>query len=40
MPQTYVLGGIIALCFVTPGAAQTEKLQGVTYRAPGGTRGG
>ena len=32
--------GAGALCFVTPGAAQTEKLQGVTYRAPGGTRGG
>jgi hypothetical protein len=40
MTRAWALGGIIALCFVTPGAAQTEKLQGVTYRAPGGTRGG
>ena len=49
MTRALALGGIIALCFVTPGAAlrlgaspssrqaQSERLQGVTYRAPGGT---
>ena len=28
---------IVLLCLVTPASAQTEKLQGHTYRAPGGT---
>ena len=37
MTRASALGGIIALCFVTTGTAQTEKLQGTTYRAPGGT---
>ena len=29
---------IVLLCLVTPASAQTEKLQGHTYRAPGGTK--
>jgi len=28
---------MIALCLAAQGTAQSEKLQGVTYRAPGGT---
>ena len=35
--KTYGLAGMIALCLAAQGAAQSEKLQGVTYRAPGGT---
>ena len=37
MSKSSALGGIIALCLVTQGSAQTEKPQGVTYRSPGGT---
>jgi quercetin dioxygenase-like cupin family protein len=37
MRNMLVLAGIFALCVVTRGAAQSEKLQGVTYRSPGGT---
>ena len=37
MTRTYVSAGMIALCLAAQGAAQSEKLQGVTYRAPGGT---
>jgi quercetin dioxygenase-like cupin family protein len=49
MRRLFVLAGIIALCFVTRGAAlrldasprsgqaQSGKLQGVTYRSPSGT---
>jgi quercetin dioxygenase-like cupin family protein len=35
--RTMAIGAVVALCVVTRGAAQTEKLQGVTYRAPSGT---
>jgi quercetin dioxygenase-like cupin family protein len=28
---------VLALCLATRGAAQSEKLQGTTYRSPGGT---
>ena len=31
------IGAVVALCFVTRGAAQSDKLQGVTYRSPGGS---
>ena len=37
MTRALALAGIIALCFVTAGTAQTATLQGTTYRAPGGT---
>jgi quercetin dioxygenase-like cupin family protein len=37
MTKTYGLAGLIALCLAAQGAAQSEKLQGATYRAPGGT---
>ena len=37
MTRTYGFAGMIALCLAAQGAAQSEKLQGVTYRAPGGT---
>ena len=40
MTRAFVLAGIIALCFATAPSAQTETLQGKTYRAPGGTRCG
>jgi quercetin dioxygenase-like cupin family protein len=32
-----LLSAVLALCLVTGGAAQSEKQQGVTYRAPSGT---
>ena len=35
--RTIAIGAVVALCFVTHGAAQTDKLQGATYRSPGGT---
>lgn len=35
--RTFAMGAVIALCLATPGAAQSDKLQGVTYRAPSGT---
>ena len=39
--RTCVLGAITAACLATSfaarGAAQTEKLQGTTYRSPSGT---
>ena len=37
MTRTYGFAGMIALCLAAQGAAQSEKLQGATYRAPGGT---
>ena len=37
MRRTVLFVGIVALCLVTRGAAQSEKLQGVTYRSPTGT---
>jgi hypothetical protein len=36
MSRWVALGAMVALCLATPAAAQ-EKLQGKTYRAPGGT---
>ena len=35
--RTIAIGAAVALCFVTQGAAQRDKLQGATYRSPGGT---
>jgi quercetin dioxygenase-like cupin family protein len=35
--RTIAIGGFVALCLVTRGAAQSDKLQGVTYRSPTGT---
>ena len=35
--RTFTLGVMAALCVVAHGAAQTAKLQGKTYRSPGGT---
>jgi quercetin dioxygenase-like cupin family protein len=35
--RTMAFGAGTALCLVTSGAAQSDKLQGVTYRAPSGT---
>jgi quercetin dioxygenase-like cupin family protein len=32
-----LLAGMFALCLVTPGTAQPQKLQGATYRSPTGT---
>jgi quercetin dioxygenase-like cupin family protein len=37
MTRTWILGGAMALALATQGAAQGEKPQGVTYRAPSGT---
>jgi quercetin dioxygenase-like cupin family protein len=37
MTRTVLFGAAIAVCLTTQGAAQSEKLQGTTYRAPGGT---
>jgi quercetin dioxygenase-like cupin family protein len=37
MKHTLALAGIIALALAAQGSAQTEKLQGVTYRSPSGT---
>jgi quercetin dioxygenase-like cupin family protein len=37
MTRAVLLAGIIALCLATQGAAQSEKLQGATYRSPTGT---
>src|SRR5947207_3012144 len=36
MTRTYGFAGMIAPCLAAQGAAQPEKLQGATYRAPGG----
>jgi quercetin dioxygenase-like cupin family protein len=35
--RTLAISVAVALCVITNGAAQSEKLQGVTYRSPGGT---
>jgi quercetin dioxygenase-like cupin family protein len=35
--RTLAVAIAVALCVVTSGAAQSEKLQGVTYRSPSGT---
>ena len=35
--RTLAIAVAVALCVITGGAAQSEKLQGVTYRSPGGT---
>jgi quercetin dioxygenase-like cupin family protein len=35
--RTLAISVVVALCVITNGAAQSEKLQGVTYRSPGGT---
>jgi len=35
--RTLALSIAVALCAITGGAAQSEKLQGVTYKSPGGT---
>ena len=35
--RTLAISVVVALCAITNGAAQSEKLQGVTYRSPGGT---
>ena len=37
MTRAVLFAGIIALCLATQGAAQSEKLQGATYRSPTGT---
>jgi len=37
MRRAALLVGIIAVCLATRGAAQSEKLQGTTYRSPTGT---
>src|SRR5258705_8339762 len=37
MTRTYGLAGIIALGLAAQGAAQSEQLQGTTYRSPTGT---
>ena len=40
MTRAFALAGIIALCFIAPSRpvqAQAGKLQGKTYRSPGGT---
>ena len=37
MTRAVLFAGIIALCLSTQGAAQSEKLQGATYRSPTGT---
>jgi len=35
--KTLLTLSVLALCFAARGAAQTEKLQGTTYRSPSGT---
>ena len=35
--RTVAMGAAVALCLVTTGAAQSDKLQGVTYRSPSGS---
>jgi len=35
--RTLAISVVVALCVITNGAAQSEKLQGVTHRSPGGT---
>ena len=35
--RTLAISVAVALCVITNGAAQSEKMQGVTYRSPGGT---
>jgi quercetin dioxygenase-like cupin family protein len=35
--RTISIGAAVALCLVTTGAAQSDKLQGVTYRSPSGS---
>jgi len=35
--RTLAIAVAVALCVITSGAAQSEKLQGVTYKSPGGT---
>jgi quercetin dioxygenase-like cupin family protein len=35
--RTLAISVVVALCVITNGAAQSEKLQGVTYRSTGGT---
>jgi quercetin dioxygenase-like cupin family protein len=35
--RTIVIAGFVALCLWVGAAAQGEKLQGITYRAPSGT---
>jgi quercetin dioxygenase-like cupin family protein len=37
MKRSFVFAGIFALCAASLGGAQTGKLQGKTYRSPGGT---
>jgi quercetin dioxygenase-like cupin family protein len=37
MTRAVLFAGIIALCLATRGAAQSQTLQGVTYRSPSGT---
>jgi quercetin dioxygenase-like cupin family protein len=37
MKHTLALGGLIVLALTARGSAQTETLQGVTYRSPSGT---
>ena len=37
MTRAVLLAGIIALCLATTGTAQSEKLEGATYRSPTGT---
>ena len=37
MTRSWILGGVLALGLAAQGTAQSEKLQGVTYRAPSGT---
>lgn len=35
--RTVAMSAAVALCLVTTGAAQSNKLQGVTYRSPSGS---
>src|SRR3954463_13392009 len=37
MTRAIAFAGIFTLCFVAPGVAQKEEVQGKTYRSPGGT---
>jgi quercetin dioxygenase-like cupin family protein len=37
MTRVLALAAVITLCLTTSGRAQNERLQGVIYRAPGGT---
>lgn len=37
MMKTWILGGLLTLGLAAQGTAQSEKPQGITYRAPSGT---